>query len=408
MAEENFTLESLDPQVFGSQPGAQPSAGTQNLQTVDPTVFANQPPAIPAGVQSAMDQAVSDPNLRMGAGAAAGAALGGARGAAELFRPMQTGEAELGKAQTMLAGREAKAGALEGQFAQQMSQFDDYIKGLTLQAANAQAELSQITRNLAAAQQQQQKFGSALTPAIQAIDAAINTAPGTSELAGSLTQGALRHSAKMGEVREANQVRKGIAGYQAGLPASERVPLTGYTQSSRLIVPNELANAPVMNPEQAALEAEIARLTQAREAAAGRVAEAQKAQGKARAPIAPQALSTAQANAAEAAARVKALEPSLMGKVGLAAKKFIPGLNILGGALSGAELVRAYDLYRQGKITDATFAALTGAGGLAMMVPSPPVIGAGVAMSVADPLRQGYKYLAEKEPQAMYPNITAP
>ena len=179
-------------------------------------------------------------------GAMAGAALG-------LTKPTMPRSTGIPQAQAQVAGSTANVQALQSQLAAGQTAQATTASDLLNRLQAAKAEYNTAQQALAQARSEVQRL-IPQPPAPPAPPAGPTTPPGMGTTPDALSEGAMRHSAKMGEVRAANQVRKGIAGYRAGLPAAERMPLTGYTQSSRLIVPNELANAPLYNQEQIAAQ----------------------------------------------------------------------------------------------------------------------------------------------------------
>jgi hypothetical protein len=223
-------------------------------------------------------------------------------------------------------------------------------------------------------------------------------------LPGQLSEGAMSHSNKMGEITQANTVRKGIAGTAKGLSPEQRMPLTGYAQNSRLIVPDYLAQAPVYSPEQIAAQQDLARAEAQRKAAQQQAAAAQgkfESAGR-RPPVSAgqqQRVATAAEKSSQAAEKLRLLQaqsPSTLSKLGMALGK-TPLMNIIGGAMSAAELAEMINNIDRGEYGKATMNAMGGVGGAMMMAPHPAtkVIGAGLS---AIPLAyQGYQALTNKE-----------
>jgi 4-hydroxy-2-oxoheptanedioate aldolase len=266
-------------------------------------------------------------------------------------------------------------------------QFVTVSSDARLMAADAQAELSMARQELNAAEAAARDLNA--LPDVPA-PAADTIAKGTSTAEGALSQGSLRHSEKMGEIREANQVRKGIAGYRQGLPQGERVPLTGYTQSSRLIVPNELADAPVKSALQIEAENNLKAAQEKHAAAVKRAADAKVQQEAAMKPSRPEAsLSSDVTKASSTTAGKKAALDELTKARSFLSK--IPGFNTLMGGLSGAELVHAYRQLQEGNTLEGVMAGLSGAGGLIAMAPHPVAKVIGTAMSVPPLAYQGYQ-----------------
>ena len=269
---------------------------------------------------------------------------------------------------------------------------------LQLEMKAATAELAEANAKLAEARANAVKVGAIVEPT------PVPTAPlpGTSTSPGALSEGALSHSAKMGEITQANAVRKGIAGTGAGLPPEARMPLTGYAQNSRLIVPSELAAAPVYNADQQAAQARLQEAQDAYEKAKTNAARVQNQFEKmsTRSAVSPQQAQrviNAQEKAAVAevtAQKLKAAAPGMMGKVGYALS---PALNVVGGAMTAADFANAANAYKQKRYGEAAVNFAGGMGGLIGLAPTLPtrVIGAGLS---AIPLAyEGYKAYTGKE-----------
>lgn len=269
---------------------------------------------------------------------------------------------------------------------------------LQLEMKAATAELAEANAKLAEARANAVKVGAIVEP----VPVPTAPLPGTSTSPGALSEGALSHSAKMGEITEANAVRKGIAGTAKGLSPEQRMPLTGYAQNSRLIVPTELAAAPVFNPEQQAAQNRLQAAQDAYEKAKANAARVQNQFEKmsTRSPVSPQQAQrvlNAQEKAAIAettAQKLKAAAPGTLGKMGYALS---PALNVIGGAMTAADFANAMNAYRQNKYGEAAANFVGGVGGLIGLAPTLPtrVIGAGLS---AIPLAyQGYKAYTGKE-----------
>ena len=223
-------LSKIDP-LFAAPPGqtAPPSeeqAGNP-LADIDP-IFSN-----PIGPSAdASKSSTSPPPPRDNTPEVAGGAVGTAVG---LFAPKYENP-KLTSARADYAGSRAAEGQLRGELTRMQGDRLDAVDNARFAIQDADASVNMARQELNAAEEAARQLNA--LPESSPISSADNVVKGASDVEGALSQGALKHSEKMGEVREANQVRKGIAGYKQGLPTSERVPLTGYTQSSRLIVPN--------------------------------------------------------------------------------------------------------------------------------------------------------------------------
>ena len=243
-------LSKLDP-LFAAPPGKStlpPDVAEQEgnpLAEIDPIFASPIGPSADASKPSASTPPPPRDNTPEVAGGVAGSAVG-------FFAPKYENP-KLTTARADYAGSKAAEGQLRGELTRMQGDRLDAVDNARFAIADAQAEVSMARQELNAAEEAARKLN-ALPEPVVSPSAADNVVKGASDVEGSLSRGALTHSEKMGEIREANQVRKGIAGYKQGLPTTERVPLTGYTQSSRLIVPNELANAPVKTAAQ--IEAE--------------------------------------------------------------------------------------------------------------------------------------------------------
>ena len=85
------------------------------------------------------------------------------------------------------------------------------------------------------------------------------------------------------------------------------------------------------------------------------------------------------------------MQPGMLKKAGFALSK-LPYFNVLGGALSGAEAMNAYE---QGFTPEGVMSGMGAAGGALMMVPHPYAKIAGALMSVPPLAYQGYQYLTQ-------------
>lgn len=215
-------------------------------------------------------------------------------------------------------------------------------------------------------------------------------------------KGAMRHNVKMGNIVDYNAVRKGMTGTTETTQGMGRI--SGYTQSGRLIVPSELANAPLYNAEQIAAQKALAEAEAAMKSAqsnlTGLQARWKNMVGSTPKPVqaANMNLASASEKAAQAADRLAAIEavkPTGLQRAGALVSKF-PYLNVLGGALTGAEAVNAYE---QGFTPEGVMSGMGALGGALMMVPHPVAKLGGAALSVPPLLYQGYKYLQEGKEQ---------
>lgn len=168
---------------------------------------------------------------------------------------------------------------------------------------------------------------------------------------------------------------------------------------SGLIVPTTVdTSKPFLNEAQLAAQREFEAAEAARKAAQQQVARSQgmfESAGK-KAPVSAgqqQRVTAAAEKSAQAAEKLRLLQaqsPSTLSKIGMALGK-TPLMNIVGGAMSAAELAEMINNIDRGEYGKATMNAMGGVGGAMMMAPHPAakVIGAGLS---AIPLAvQGYQ-----------------
>jgi hypothetical protein len=270
------------------------------------------------------------------------------------------------------------------------------IDNIKLELDAAKTRLADATAAYDAAQTKARQLGAIVEPPPKPVAA--------QSLPGQLSEGAMSHSNKMGEVTQANAVRKGIAGTSKTLSPEQRVPLTGYAQNSRIIVPDYLAQASVYTPEQIAAQQDLAKAEAERKAAQQQVAKSQglyESAGKRPAVSTQQQqrVATASEKAGQAAEKLKLLQsqsPSTVSKIGMALGR-TPLTNMLGGALSAAEIAEMINNIERGEYGKAAVNAAGGLSGAMMMSPNPrnKVIGAG--LSVIPLAYQGYQALTNKE-----------
>lgn len=395
MAKEAPKLEDVDP-IFSDSKGRQSSVtvsspkGEFSLEDVDP-IFAKEDRKL-----EDKPIVVPSPPSDVDTGALIGAGVGYV---ANKVLPPVTEPKVPGYTAAKLAAVESedlvqrRTAELANRVSTHQTSIDDAYR--ELQALKGQAE--EAARKLEEARLKAVQLGAIPEPKPVATP---TVAAGTSEAPGSLSQGSLRHSEKMGEITEANRVRKGIAGTAKGLSPEQRMPLTGYSQNSRVIVPDYLAQAPIYTQEQLAAQKELQQAETAYKNFMDQSRGAQaKWQGLTKAE--PRSISgykekvgTAAETAATKAKRLAELEkmqPGMLKKAGFALSK-LPYFNVLGGALSGAEAVNAYE---QGFTPEGVMSGMGAAGGALMMVPHPYAKIAGALMSVPPLAYQGYQYLAQ-------------
>jgi hypothetical protein len=275
--------------------------------------------------------------------------------------------------------------ALKDTKASQTLKIDETLKELN----NAKATASEAERKLALARENAIRLNALPEPPAVEVPKVGSTVP--------IDEGAMRHNTKMGNIVDYNAVRKGMTGTTAETQGMGR--LSGYTQTGRIIVPQALANAPIYNAEQLLAQKQLAEAENAYKAAQAN-ANSMQAKWKGLSGSTPKSVVTAETGvaratekAATAADKLKALEatkPSGLQRAGALVSK-IPGLNVLAGGLTGAELMNAIEQANRGEYFDAAMSGMGATGGALMMVPH-PVAKIGGALLSAPPLAyQGYQ-----------------
>lgn len=281
-----------------------------------------------------------------------------------------------------------------------------------LELKNAQARASDAARELTAAREAAMKLNA--LPEVGMTKAELQQLQEAMKFAEQnripIDKGAMAHNIKMKNIVDYNAVRKAIAGTAEGMQGLER--LSGYTQSGRLIVPQELSTAPLLNAEQ--LEAQR-RLQKAQEAfdAASKNATSMEARWKGLSNSTPKPVTTAEAaltrsieSAAKAADRLDAVKPTGTQRVGMVMSK-IPGLNLLSGAMTAAEYANMVEQANKGNYTDATISGMSGLGGTLMLAPTAYAKVAGALLSVPPLAYQAYRYFnpAQQEERQRIPGL---
>jgi multidrug efflux pump subunit AcrA (membrane-fusion protein) len=403
------------------QPAAAPSPAAQPTASQDLDSILNLPPPPPPssttqepsrkGTQELGFLETTTPREAGEYGAVAGALTG-------LVKPGMPRSTGIPQAQANVAGSAANVQALQSQLAAtqtaQTASIGDVMN--SLKAARAQYDQAQIA--LAQARQQAQQL-SALPTATPTTPPPANAPAGMGSTPDALSEGAMRHSEKMGEIRQANTVRKGIAGYGSHLPPEQRMPLTGYAQSSRLIVPAHLANAPIYN--QAQIDAQQ-RLAQAEanfrnaqtelnryQSAYDRLTTSRPAQNIS------DSLSRAQRQQAVAEAKLSELKKSAPGMFTRIGQGLTLGgsrlpsfaTSVGGGALAGYEGMNAYLTIRnelqkdQPDYLKMLMHSLGATSGALMMAPNLAAKGVGAAIGMPPLLYQAYKSYEDRAPTAL-------
>ena len=334
-------------------------------------------------------------SIGAGAGAAAGFGFGrysdkaiadAEKAEAATRRPAEAAAKKVARAEERIG---TKGTEQAGRVKIQTTLSDDAVKEanrLKKSAIAAEKRLAKATENA-------RRFG--------VLEEIVKTTPGGVTQEGGIGSGAMRHSNVMGEITEANVVRKGTAA--AG---------PGYSQKSRLIVPDKYASAELYNPEQktALTEYEAAQKEHARATKAAERAElaAQKqaerlrnvtVRGPTGLTSAEQQLEAAKQAYTEAVKGVK--EPGKFTKIARTISK-IPGSYVLPGAAGGFDLAEAAERYKQGDITGAVISGIGAAGGALSMIPPVGPFGAGArilgtGLSFGAPAIQYFRDKSNKE-----------
>jgi hypothetical protein len=275
--------------------------------------------------------------------------------------------------------------ALKDTKASQTLKIDETLKELN----NARATASEAERKLALARENAIRLNALPEPPAVEVPKVGSTVP--------IDEGAMRHNTKMGNIVDYNAVRKGMTGTTAGTQGMGR--LSGYTQTGRIIVPQALANAPIYNAEQLLAQKQLAEAEAAYKTAQAN-ANSMQAKWKGLSGSTPKSVVTAETGvaratekAASAADKLKALEatkPTGFQRAGALVSK-IPGINVLAGGLTGAELMNAIEQANRGENFDAAMSGMGAAGGALMMVPHPIAKVGGALLSVPPLAYQGYQ-----------------
>jgi hypothetical protein len=203
-----------------------------------------------------------------------------------------------------------------------------------------------------------------------------------------IDEGAMAHSIKMGNIRNYNQVRKGIQGTKESLPAAEKTALSGMKHLGHLIVPDTVADASLLNPQQ--LEAQKKYL-ETKNAMKSTAADVAKHQGileslTKKGAVTPQLENKVldkNVKAVESAEKAKflqdALKESTLSKIGRLAGKAVGP--ILGGAGVGFEGAEAMKDYQNKDYLPMALHGMSAVGSGLSMVPHPVAKGAGLLMA---------------------------
>jgi hypothetical protein len=332
---------------------------------------------------------------QIGAGAGAGIGIAAGRYSDKQVEAAQKAEAK---------GEGAAKKITEKQIALEEKQ-----KALSGRATNQQKIIESANKELETLAKQHEEAQKRLAKAtdnarrFSVLEENVKTTPGGVTQEGGIGSGAMRHSNTMGEIHEANVVRKGTEA--AG---------SGYSQKSRLIVPDKYASAEIYNPEQKAAQAEFAKAQKEAEALEKKLTAAQKRvdaesnrlrniteKGPAGLTSAETQLEIAKRNYAEA----KVKQPNKFVKT-MRNISAIPGASALPGAFAGLDAAEAYERFKQGDIPGGIISGVGAVGGaMSMLPPITPVTaalrGIGTGLSMGAPAVNYFRDKGNKAPEGV-------
>jgi hypothetical protein len=332
------------------------------------------------------------------AGAGVGAAAGLASGAytETKIKQAETGEKatqrQVASAEKRIAAGETRVAAKEGEHTGRLKIQTTATESSVKEAARLREAQLAAEKRLVKATDNARRYG--------VLEEVVKTTPGGVTQQGGLGSGAMRHANVMGEVHEANVVRKGTE--TAG---------PGYSQKSRLIVPDKYAGASVYNPEQIAAQKELAaadaehqRLIKAADKAEG-VAQKEADRLRNLTERGPSGKTAAQASldvAKQDYANAAAKKAPGAGTNIVRYLSKIPGMSMLPGAASGLDLVEAGERFKQGDYPGAAISGVGAVGGALSMIPPIGPVGAGLKViggltSLAAPALNYYRDSREPE-----------
>jgi hypothetical protein len=279
---------------------------------------------------------------------------------AEQSTPKERARAKLRSENADIALKE-KSKTATGRLTNQQSLVQDAEKRM----ASWDKAFTKAQDRLAAAEELARKLG--------IVEENVKTSPGGVTQKGGLGSGAMKHSNVMGEVHEANVVRKGT-----------EATGSGWQQKSRLIVPEKYAATSSLSTEQllaqknlekaqrdyrqAQKDLSVAKSTHAKES--GKLTNLSKQT--------EQHLSQAEENLNIAKEQYKNVAskkaPGMFTRVGQQVGKSIFG-SVIPGAAAGVDLEDARQRYNRGDIPGAVISGIGGVGGAMSMIPPIPPIG---------------------------------
>ena len=352
----------------------------------------NEPPIAPSEVAAATPE--SGKTLTGDViGGVAGAAIG--TRAPTLPSPSQTSQkkydALLAKQTTAEAIADKRSKALNFQEVLKTANVDTLMDELL----NSQRQLETIGKQLEAAKLEQAKF---LPETInKPIDPASSGGRWNEKVVGGLSPAGASSTESARLYNQAKALPPEIA---------NRFNVTNVTNKAGqgMLIPNTI-DPNYMSPAHKAAAAKVAALEAAYAEAQSNAAKSKLKYDALGAPGAVSAgereaarkLATAQDAVTRAATTAEQFVPEKMNmlqKAGYAINK-IPGLNILGGGLSGAQFMEGAQQYQRGDKTAGAMGMLGGTGGALMMAPNPYAKIAGAAMSVPPLAYEAYKYFSQ-------------
>lgn len=288
------------------------------------------------------------------------------------------------KAAENIGRAEQRVEVKKNEFGGRLQNQQNMASQLQNEVSVAEKAAENARKNLQKAEETARKFG--------VLEEVVKTTPGGTTQAGGLGSGAMRHSNTMGEVHEANVVRKGTE--SAG---------PGWSQKSRIIVPDKYSGASVFTKEQLAAKdayakamAEAERAEKALDKTATRyMREKERLQNLT--VKGPSGMTAAEANLDQAKrnlSNLQKIKTSAVTKAGQFLSK-IPGSNIIPGAALGLDVADTAERYKKGDYPGAAVSAVGTIGGAMSMLPPVGPIGSllkigGTGLSTAAPFVNMY------------------
>lgn len=279
---------------------------------------------------------------------------------AEQSTPRQRAAAKLRSENADIALKE-KSKAATGRLTNQQSLVLDAEKKM----ASWDKAFTKAQDRLTAAEELARKLG--------IVEENVQTSPGGVTQKGGLGSGAMKHSNVMGEVHEANVVRKGT-----------EATGSGWQQKSRLIVPEKYAATSSLSTEQLLAQKNLEKAQRDYRQAQIDLSKAKSAHAKESGKLAnlskqtEQGLSKAEENLNIAKEQYKNVAskkvPGMIARAGQQVGKSIFG-SVIPGAAAGVDLEDARQRYNRGDIPGAVISGIGGVGGALSMVPPIPPIG---------------------------------